>query len=63
MSLFFQSYKAPTSVLTDKWGAFVAFGYEAEEQYSKAQAEHGSTDLLLFRQFKMVLHKHKVIIN
>ena len=31
-NLGFQSYKTPTSVLTDDKGNFIAFGFEAEEE-------------------------------
>ena len=57
-----QSYKAPTSVLTNRAGEFVAFGYEAEQRYSEAleDDDDDKDDLALFRHFKMRLVKTEV---
>ena len=46
----FQSYKAPTCVLLANNGEFLAFGYDAENDFVE-------TTNHLFRHFKMVLHK------
>ena len=56
----FQSFKTPTSVLMDEDNKCIAFGFDAEAKYSE-QAQ--SQKLLLFKNFKMVLHKVKVILK
>ena len=69
ISYCFQSYKAPTSVLIKANGEFVAFGYEAEQQYSEALGGDDDKEgaaasvgdrLLLFRHFKMMLSEVEV---
>ena len=69
MFLVYQSSKTPTSVLTDRAGKFLAFGYEAEQKYSQAlededsdDEESSKPDMLLFRHFKMMLHKQVFLL-
>ena len=50
-------------MLTTASGEFVAFGFEAEQQYGEALEDDDddvSAGLLLFRHFKMMLMKNKV---
>ena len=51
------SLKTPTILLLDNSKKFVAFGYEAEEQYSDIAAEEKHKEYYYFRRFKMLLHK------
>ena len=59
-----QSYKTPTSVLTDGAGELLSMGYDAVQQYNQELEENGrDSDLHLYRHFKMVLRKSKVNIQ
>ena len=60
-------------MLTTRDGKLLAFGYEAEQQYGEAMAGgsdsddddgdgHKLVDVMLFRHFKMLLHKHEVTV-
>ncbi|XP_063416421.1 heat shock 70 kDa protein 12A-like [Mytilus trossulus] len=52
------SLKTPTCLLLDKEKEFVAFGYEAETQYSDLALDDLHHDYLFFRRFKMLLHRN-----
>ena len=54
-----ESYKCPTSVLTDPQGKFVSFGYMAENDYS-VKLEEGRENYQLYRHFKMSLDQKNV---
>lgn len=54
------SLKTPTCLLLDKEKEFVAFGYEAETQYSELAFDDLHHDYLFFRRFKMLLHRNPV---
>jgi molecular chaperone DnaK (HSP70) len=56
----YQSYKTPTSVLTGPSGGFLAFGYDAQSQYSK-HLQNGNMGYNLYQHFKMLLHREKNI--
>ena len=55
-----ESYKAPTSVMTNPDGSFHSFGYEAEFDYNHLDpSKHktgGEDGYNLYCQFKMMLH-------
>lgn len=55
------SLKTPTSILLEKDGKFVAFGYEAEDEFYSEKCER--ENVMLFRRFKMTLHNEMVIKN
>ncbi|XP_061165162.1 heat shock 70 kDa protein 12A-like [Saccostrea echinata] len=55
------SLKTPTSLLIDKDGNFVAFGYEAEDTFYSEVAKDQRGNFMLFRRFKMKLHNKKGI--
>ncbi|CAG2213185.1 unnamed protein product [Mytilus edulis] len=52
------SLKAPTCLLLNKDREFVAFGYDAENQYTELALENEHNDYLFFRRFKMLLHRN-----
>ncbi|OPL32799.1 hypothetical protein AM593_05223, partial [Mytilus galloprovincialis] len=52
------SMKAPTCLLLNKDREFVAFGYDAENQYTELALENEHSDYLFFRRFKMLLHRN-----
>ena len=54
------SLKAPTCLLLEKNGTFVAFGYDAENQYTNLALDNEHHDYLFFRRFKMLLHRNPV---
>jgi len=54
------SLKAPTVVLFNSKKEFIAFGYNAEDQYSELALDNEHHDYYYFRRFKMALHKSKV---
>ena len=55
------STKTPTTVLIAPNGeTFVAFGYEAEDEYSKLCAEHKHQDYYYISRFKMMLYNRLV---
>lgn len=51
------SYKNPTVLLLDSNQEFVAFGYDAEDQYSKLTAKKVHEEYYYFQRFKMILHQ------
>lgn len=51
------SNKNPTVLLLDSNEEFVAFGYDAEDQYSKLTAKKVHEDYYYFQRFKMILHQ------
>ena len=54
------SIKTPTCLLLDKEKKFVAFGYEAENQYADLVMDNEHDDYYFFHRFKMNLHSSKV---
>ena len=50
------SPKAPTTVLLDENKELVAFGYDAENQFSELVSDNEHTAYFYFHQFKMLLH-------
>jgi hypothetical protein len=54
------SIKTPTCLLLDKEKKFVAFGYEAENQYADLVMDKEHDDYYFFHRFKMNLHNNKV---
>jgi hypothetical protein len=54
------SIKTPTCLLLDKEKKFVAFGYEAENQYADLVMDKKHDDYYFFHRFKMNLHSSKV---
>ncbi|XP_052067532.1 heat shock 70 kDa protein 12A-like [Mytilus californianus] len=57
------SKKAPSTVLLDGMKNFVAFGYEAERQYSEHLESDDHRQYYYFTQFKMVLYNQLVRSN
>ncbi|XP_052077326.1 heat shock 70 kDa protein 12B-like [Mytilus californianus] len=53
------SIKVPTAVLLDKSQKFLAFGYDAEEQYSELVLDEEHHDYYYFCGFKMLRHELK----
>ena len=49
------SMKAPSTILLDENKKFVAFGYEAEDQYSDLTLDGDHEKYYYFRRFKMLL--------
>ena len=47
-------------MLTNRKGSFIAFGFEAEQEYGQALEDDDEPDMLMFRHFKMMLHKREV---
>ena len=58
----YESYKAPTAVLTEKGarGKFVKFGFDAEETYVTLKENGEASDHELYYDFKMILYHEKV---
>ena len=58
----YQSYKTPTTILTEAGptGKFLTFGYEAERKYREEISEGNSTEINLYTDFKMILYREKV---
>lgn len=56
------SMKTPTSILINKDGSFLAFGFEAEDRFYSAMTNKQREEVMLFRRFKMKLH-NKMGIN
>jgi hypothetical protein len=54
------SHKAPTVLLLNEDAEFVAFGYEAEDEYAKLTEDGDHEDHYLFQRFKMILHQDEV---
>lgn len=54
------SLKAPTAVLLNADKELVAFGYEAENQFSELLSSEEQDDYYYFHQFKMLLHNKRV---
>ena len=50
------SMKTPTCLLLDKEKKFVAFGYDAENQYAYLVMDKKHDDYYFFHRFKMNLH-------
>lgn len=57
------SLKTPTCLLLTKAREIVAFGYEAENQYTDIVLDGKEDDYYFFYRFKMNLHKSKVFID
>lgn len=57
----FMSLKAPTCLLLDKDKEFLAFGYDAENQYAEVLLDGEKDDHYYFHRFKMNLHNNKNI--
>lgn len=57
------SLKTPTTLLLDKTGKFIAFGFDAELQYNDIAIEGDQKDFLYFERFKMSLHNNTVRSN
>lgn len=56
-----RSSKTPTCILFDPKKEFVAFGYEAQNEYSALVSEQGNwTEWYYFENFKMSLYENKV---
>lgn len=55
------SLKTPTCLLLTKDKKIVAFGYEAENQYTDIVLDGNEDDYLFFYRFKMNLHKNRDI--
>ncbi|XP_062609413.1 heat shock 70 kDa protein 12B-like, partial [Saccostrea cucullata] len=55
------SLKTPTSLLIDKDGNFVAFGYKAEDRFYSEIAKDQRGNFMMFRRFKMKLHNKRGI--
>ncbi|XP_060574368.1 heat shock 70 kDa protein 12B-like [Ruditapes philippinarum] len=51
------SLKTPTILLLNNKKHFVAFGYEAEEQYSEKVADEDQKNYYYYRRFKLLLYK------
>ena len=49
-------------MLTNRKGSFLAFGFEAEQEYGQGLEDDEEPDMLMFRHFKMMLHKREVNI-
>ena len=62
--LSFDSYKAPTCVMTNPDGSFNSFGYTAEYEYSQLNPKKdkigGPNGFNLYRHFKMLLHEQVI---
>ena len=54
------SHKAPTVLLLNREAEFVAFGYEAEDQYAHLTENGTHEEYYLFQRFKMILHQDEV---
>jgi len=54
------SYKTPTCVLVNPSKEFDSFGFEAENKYVDLADEQNHYNWLLFRCFKMILHREEV---
>ncbi|XP_078325292.1 heat shock 70 kDa protein 12A-like [Crassostrea virginica] len=50
------SYKTPTTLLLDKDKKFMAFGYEAENNYAELAEDEENEDYFYIRRFKMLLY-------
>ncbi|XP_071140602.1 heat shock 70 kDa protein 12B-like [Mytilus edulis] len=57
------SVKTPTCLLLDGKREFVAFGYDAENQWAELLLEEEHADYLYFERFKMNLHNNKNITS
>ena len=54
------SHKAPTVLLLNREAEFVAFGYEAEDQYAHLTENGTHEEYYLFQRFQMILHQDEV---
>ena len=57
-----QSHKTPTSVLTDRYGKFIHFGYQTETCYAESLIDDDGKygKYRLFRNFSTVLYHARV---
>lgn len=55
------SFKTPTCLLLNDKKEFVAFGYEAENQYAEFVLDGKQDEFFFFHRFKMTLHNNKVL--
>ncbi|XP_062591035.1 heat shock 70 kDa protein 12A-like [Saccostrea cucullata] len=53
------SLKTPTSLLLDKEGKFVSFGFDAENRFSDIVLDEKEDEFMFFNRFKMKLHKNR----
>jgi hypothetical protein len=54
------SLKTPTCVLLNPCGQFDSFGFEAEDKFAGLAEDNKHNGWLLFRRFKMILHRNEV---
>lgn len=54
------SLKTPSTLLLDKAGKFIAFGYDAELRYNNIALDETQKDFLYFERFKMSLYNNEV---
>lgn len=57
------SLNTPTCLLFDKDKEFVAFGYDAENQYADVMLDGETDDYYFFQRFTTLLHSNKVFIS
>ena len=57
----FMSLKTPTCLLLDSKQEFVAFGFDAEDQWTDLLYEEEHEEYYFFERFKMNLHNNKVL--
>lgn len=53
------SLKTPSTLLLDKAGKFIAFGYDAELRYNNIALDETQKDFLYFERFKMSLYNNE----
>ena len=56
------SWKTPTAVLLDQREEFLAFGFDAQNQYNELCEDEEGDQYYYFEQFKMILYDPKVIL-
>lgn len=59
----FLSMSTPTCLLLNKDKEFVAFGYEAENEYAEVILDGETDDYYFFKRFTTLLHSNKVLIS
>ncbi|XP_062578711.1 heat shock 70 kDa protein 12A-like [Saccostrea cucullata] len=57
------TYKTPTALLLKSNKEMMAFGYEAEEQYSELADDNVQSGYYFFRNFKMMLYENETLRN
>ncbi|XP_061178983.1 heat shock 70 kDa protein 12A-like [Saccostrea echinata] len=57
------TYKTPTALLLKSNKDMLAFGYEAEEQYSELADDNAHSGYYFFRNFKMMLYENETLRN